>query len=624
MDFSMTCRNGQHRFLLRMLALVVLFIHGNSWANAQDKEDPLSWDRRIQGFFRQYCYKCHNEQDKNAEIDLKSDVDIRKILIHRENWEKAYRVLESREMPPEDAKQPTNEERDFMLLFLKKTLLEYECSTPLVPGPYVLRRLNRVEYDNSIRDLVGVDLKLAESFAPDATSFGFDNLGDSQSLSPVLIEQFHGAAKKIADYLLEPSAGRLPATVLDTETDAIEWIISFANKAFRKPVNPDYRDKLLRLYRDAAAKSGARNGVHKAIQAILISPGFLFRLEDNQPNQHEAYLVGHYEMASRLSYFLWSAPPDAELLECAARGQLLKRQSFRMMADPKAAALFDNFFGQWLSLRQLETCKPDVKVFPEFDDEIRSAMIEEQRRLVLEIVSQNRPITDLINADYTFVNAKLAKWYGLEESANPGWQRVQLSDRRRGGIFTTAGWLTLLSDPMRTNVPRRGNFLATYVMGAPAPPPPPNVPALEQSQEAERPMSMREMLEKHRQNPTCASCHAKMDPYGLALENFDAVGRWRERDAGVAIQATTTTLDGAELNGPVGLKEYLLKNKETFAKTMLKNLMIYAYGRGPVPTDECVLRDRLKRSEAGDWRMGDMIWAVIESTPFRYRCNPED
>jgi hypothetical protein len=543
-------------------------------------------------------------------------------------------------MPPDDSKQPKDEERDLMVAFLKKTLLEIDCSGPLDPGPSTLRRLNRNEYAKTMEAVIGVDLKLSDAFSPDASSHGFDNIGDALALSPQLIEQYHNAAKKGAEFILSQKSDSecpLPDVVRTDKTHAIRWLEAFASRAFRKPVSSEYISKLSNILDQAtresvdgqSMKEGIEKGLRRSIEAIFLSPPFLFRLEENQPETTAPYLVGHYEMASRLSYLLWSAPPDEELLQCASRGELhstevLRAQSFRMMADPKINAFVENFFGQWLSLRQLATAKPDSVVFPEFNDEIHVAMGNEWRAFLSHVVANNRPMTELIDADYTFASPKLRQWYGLDESVSNSMDKVTLTDRRRGGVFTMASWLTLVSDPTRTNVPRRGNVIATYVLGTPVPPPPPDVPALESSEEPGQATTMRETLERHRSDPNCAACHAKMDPFGLALENYDAIGRWRLQESDLPIDSHVTTESGTEINGPIGFKDYLLSNKEAFLESLIRNLTVYAYGRGPVPSDECVIREIQNRAEASGFGMGETIWAVIDSVPFRYRRNPED
>ncbi len=355
--------------------------------------------------------------------------------------------------------------------------------------------------------------------------------------------------------------------------------------------------------------------------AVLISPRFLIRVEANRPDQEEPYLVDDFELATRLSFFLWSSPPDEQLLEVASRGALnqqdeLLKQTRRMMADPKSQALADNFFGQWLSLRDLKSHSPDPKVFPQFDEELRSAMTAELRGLLKEVIQQNRPITDLIDADYTYLNERLAKHYEIPNVTGTEVRRVALSDRRRGGILTSAGWNMLLADPTRTNVPRKGNFLASHILGAPPPPPPPNVPSLDASAKDGKPQSLRQLLELHRSQASCANCHAKMDPLGFALENYDAIGRWRTHDGEFEIDASGDLISGEHFQGPVELKDLLIQKKEAFGKVLIKNLMIYAYGRGLQGRDECETRGILQASIANEYRFGSIVEAVVQSFPF--------
>jgi hypothetical protein len=620
--------------MLRWLLLIGLVAAWTtpSFARPEEDVDPLSWDRKIQGHFRKYCYDCHNETNKSGDIDLQSDVDVRRILLNRQNWERVQRVVESGEMPPDGEQKPNEETKKLLLEFLNKTLNEISCGELSDPGPAILRRLNRVEYDNSILDLVGHDLDLSELFSPDASSYGFDNLGDSLALSPQLMEQYHTAAKRVSQHLLANSNAIPAAARVDTAA-AKAWIQQFATRAFRRPANESYSAALLGVFDRSSERKGTDFALGKCIETILISPQFLFRVENSRPETNEPYLLDSYEMASRLSYFLWSSPPDDELLRCAQEDRLtdlivLRSQTQRMLRDRRSMAFVENFFGQWLSLRQVASSSPDKESFPMFDETLRSDMIVELQEVLFEVISNNRSMIDLIDADYTYVTPRLAQWYGLSGINFPAKSnaalRVSLADRTRGGVLTSAGWLMMISDPTRTNVPRRGNFISTYILGTPIPPPPPEVPTLEEAHGNEGPLTMRDLLEKHRSNPTCASCHAKMDPYGLALENFDAVGRWRGLDAGVPIDANTKSHDGSDIAGPVGLKDYLKANREGFSKTLLQNLMIYAYGRSPVPSDLCVTRDIAKQMEGSQWKIGDLIMTVVESVPFRYRRNPED
>jgi hypothetical protein len=565
----------------------------------EKKEPPLSWDRSIQPLFRKHCWSCHDADKRKGEIDLTRDQNPRLIAQNRKTWQIALQVLESGEMPPKKAGQPKDEERGRMVEFLKKTLGNVECKDDRDPGKPVVRRLNRVEYDNAVLALTGLDLRLADDFSPDASSYGFDTIAEALAMSPVLVEQYHAAANKLLDRLRP-----LP------EVEA------FATKAFRRPVDPDFLSKLKEL-----EKKGGRR---PALLAVLISPRFLMRIEKTK-DVAGPYLVDDYDLASRLSFFLWSGPPDDVLLELASKGGLrtpeaVEAQARRMLADPRSRALAENFIGQWLQLRGLAAHKPDSKVFPGFTESLRTSMKRELDLFLGEVIQKDRPLTELIDADFTYLNEELGAHYGIPVKGAE-MRRVSLPDRRRGGLLTSAALLMLQSDPDRNNVPRRGNFVAGAVLGAPPPPPPPDVPPLEDVKgEA---ATLRERLELHRKNPECASCHAKIDPLGFGLENFDAIGRWREVEAGKPVDASGTLPNGRSFKGPVELKKIILERRDDFTRTLTENMLIYALGRGLQLEDECVTRDALKAAAAGEYRFSTVVLTIVKSHPFRHRRNPD-
>lgn len=600
--------------------------------------DPLSWDRNVAGLVRKYCYRCHNDESARGDVNLARDVDPRLILEHRQTWENAQSILEADLMPPEKALQPTAEERKLIVDFLAQTLNSLDCAKVQDPGPPPFRRLNHVEYNLTIADLTGLRSNPADAFSPDPSSFGFDTIGASLQLSPVQVEQYHQAARKIVSELLQKDAQRAsthPFWKIDLETPATsrvnarKGIERFVTRAFRRPVEAAYVDKLMSIYDKAVMRGDPPlQAIGAPLTAILISPRFLVRVEQSRPDQREPSLVDDYELASRLSYFLWSRPPDDRLLELAAQKKLgdpvtLEAETRRLLADRRSEALVDQFFGQWLELRRLDAHQPDQKVFPQFTRSLQEAFAEESRAILREIVQQNRPVRELIDSNYTYLNKELADWYGINGVQGKTLQRVTLTDRRRGGILTTAAVLMLQSDPGRTNIPRRGNYLAGRILGDAAPPPPPDVPELKEPESGGKVLTLRERLEQHRKNPECAGCHARIDPLGFSLENYDALGRWRENEAGRPLVAGGELPGGQKISGPVELKDLFLKREKAFTRTLLQNLLIYALGRPLLPEDECVLRDGMAVAEKQDGRFGELVVAVVRSTPFRYRRNAD-
>ncbi len=592
-----------------MLALVLAWpaLSGVEGLVQEKKEPPLSWDRSIRPLFQRHCYRCHNPEKRKGEIELTRDENPRLIAQNRKVWQTALEMLVAGEMPPKKENPPKDEERARMVEFLKKTLGQLECKDDRDPGRPVVRRLNKTEYDNAVLDLTGLDLDLADRFSPDASSYGFDTIAEALAVSPVLVEQYHEAAKKLLDAL--DAAKKMP----DVE--------AFATKAFRRPVEPALLAKLKAL----EAKGGRR----PALLAVLISPRFLMRIESVKPDAKGPYLVDDYDLASRLSFFLWSGPPDDVLLDLAAKGQLrtaeaVETQARRMLADPRSRALADNFIGQWLQLRGLATHKPDPKVFPQFTESLRMSMRRELDLFLREVIAKDRPLTELIDADFTYLNEELAGHYGIPGVKGPELRRVSLPDRRRGGLLTSGALLMLQSDPDRNNVPRRGNFVAGAILGAPPPPPPPDVPSLDETKAPPgKELTLRERLDLHRSKPDCMGCHSKIDPLGFGLENFDAIGRWRDVEAGRPVDASGVLPSGRKFQGPVELKKLILEKRDDFTRTTAENLLIYALGRGLQLEDECVVRDAVKAAAAGEYRFSTLVLTIVRSHPFRHRRNPD-
>lgn len=608
---------------------------GQAFAQPGKHLDPLSWDRNVQKLFRTHCYDCHDTEDASGGIDLAKDADPLLIRRNRDTWLGAVHVLTTGDMPPTDADpRPSDDERQLMIRFLEQTLTSLNCEVVDDPGPPPLRRLNRTEYDNSVADLLGLELGLAASFPPDPSSFGFDNIGPALSFSPVQLELYHAAARKAVAAV---RATRLTAPETHArvfggpdETDpasARPLIRRLAEQAFRRPLADGQLDRLVAIYEQSRATEDHETALGHVLTAVLISPHFLIRLEHNREAATEPYRIDGHELASRLSFFLWSRPPDEELLMLAAAGKLAKPEALaaqvrRMLADRRSGALVRNFFGQWLGLRGLADKQVDSDVFPEYDAALAGLLVAEVEAVLTEIVAQDRPLSHLIDADYTYLNDRLARHYDLPAVAGTELQRVSLSDRRRGGVLTSGALLMSQADPNRTNVPRRGNYIADRILGRAPPPPPPDVPALDTAAGG-RTLTLRELLEKHRESATCGGCHGRIDPIGFSLENYDAIGRWRTLDAGQPIDPSGTLPDGHELDGPVALKDYLLGAREPFLRQFARMLLIYALGRGLEEADECVVRDLIAAAEADDLRFSAVVQAVVASRPFLYRRNPE-
>ncbi|MBI2479063.1 MAG: DUF1592 domain-containing protein [Planctomycetia bacterium] len=417
-----------------------------------------------------------------------------------------------------------------------------------------------------------------------------------------------------------------PTNAEDEEDCARQILSTLLRRACRRPIDEEDVINPMTLYREAAAQSGFEDGIEMALSSVLLNPSFLFRIERDPAGlaPGTAYRINDVDLASRLSFFLWSSIPDDELLDLAERGQLgkndvLEQQTRRMLADDRSRALVTNFAGQWLHLRNLESTTPDGRLYPDFDDNLRQAFREETERFFESILREDRSVLDLLKADYTYLNERLAKHYGIPHVYGSRFRRVALDEHsQRGGLLRQASILTVTSYATRTSPVIRGKWILENILGTPPLPPPDNVPALKDNTVAAN-LSVRERLAQHRANPVCASCHDVMDPVGFSLENFDAVGRWRDLEAGLPVDATGGLPDGSQFSGVAGLERGLLDRPELFVGTMAEKLMTYAIGRGVEHFDAPAIRQIVRDAEADDFRFASLILGIVQSTPFQMR-----
>jgi hypothetical protein len=748
-----------------------------------------TFDQIVAPFLQQHCAACHSDKVKTAGLVLTSYHGNESVLQNRELWEKVVRRVRAGEMPPKGLPRPKPEEVASVTNWIEQQFEQADRTTPADPGRLTAHRLNRVEYDNTIRDLLVVRFKPAADFPADDSGYGFDNIGDVLSVSPVLMEKYLNAATAIAnraipsDTLPRPTRMRfspehspnddgmalenvfdLPAEgdyeikvavngkedpfrihiLLDgkeiktsdvvvekekprsyelrlhvpygehkltahmeprtptaqevanaasmaaeeeaayrkaiaehpedakqialqravanppTYIDVLEMrgpynalrpplpesyhrifvcgdkatqqsvtclyqdLAHLARLAFRRPVTDEEVDRVNKLV-VSARRSGmtADQAMRIGLEAILVSPNFLFRIErDPAPNDPAAvHAINDYELASRLSYFLWSSMPDAQLFEVASRSQLhqpavLNTQVKRMLQDPKSNALIENFFGQWLELRNLDSVRPDPDDFPVFNAQMRQAMHTETEMFVSSIVHDDSSIIDFLNGKYTFVNERLAKFYGIPGVIGDNFRRVDLDGTQRSGVLTQASILAVTSYPTRTSPVLRGKLILENVLNAPPPPPPPGVGSID-AKGGPLAGTMRQQMEKHRADPMCASCHMRMDPLGFAFENYNAIGQWRTHDAGQIVDASGTLPNGASFNGSAQLKTLLTSNRNTFAECLTEKLMTYALGRGLEGYDRRTLNQIVKDLEANDYKFSTLISGIVNSAPFR-------
>jgi mono/diheme cytochrome c family protein len=598
---------------------------------ASAQADQVEFKEKIVPLLAKYCLSCHSGDNPRADLALDIYKDAAAVIKHRKVWEKVAHNVRSREMPPKERKlKPTEAEIELLTTWIDNQLAKVNCDGPRDPGRVTIRRLNKAEYNNTIRDLVGIDFKPADDFPSDDVGYGFDNIGDVLSMPPILMEKYLAAAEQIVERAWKSPEAKKRIMIADISgrgrREAARRIVeTFARRAYRRPVTKDEVDRLMGLVELAERNGdGTETGIQLAVQAVLISPHFLFRIErDPEPNNPKAvHLISEHELAVRLSYFLWSSMPDDELFKLAEEGKLrqpgvLEGQVKRMLADPKAKALVKNFAGQWLQLRSLEAATPDPALFPTFNDKLRQDMLTETELFFEAVMREDRSVLDFLDADYTFVNERLAKHYGIEGVTGEEFRRVKLTGER-GGVLTQASVLTVTSNPTRTSPVKRGKFILENILGTPPPPPAPDAGELSEDKEVVEAAPLRVRLEQHRANPNCATCHQKMDPLGFALENFDAVGAWRTKDGKFPIDSTGVLPDGKSFKGPRELRAVLKGKAGDFHRCLTEKLLTYALGRGLEYYDKCAVDDLVKQL-AKDDRFSVLVLAVVTSDPFQKR-----
>lgn len=627
--------NAVKKWLLITLAALSF---GVGAGDSRAAESPaLTYQKDILPLLQKYCYSCHGNGRRKADLALDTFKNEADIVKQHEVWEKVAQNLTSNEMPPRGRTilKPTPAERDLLAKWVQGTLDQHYRGARPDPGRVTVRRLNRQEYNNTMRDLVGVDLHPADEFPEDDTGYGFDTIGDVLSISPLLMEKYITAAEKVLDKAIVLSVkGAKAAPLLEShkriffrswtptnKTEAAREIINaFAKRAFRRPTTVQETERYLRLVAMVEEQNEPfEKGIKLALQAILVSPHFLFRWElDGEPgNSNATRSLNEHELASRLSFFLWSSMPDDRLFDLAGKGQLrrnLESEVRRMLKDPKANAFVANFAGQWLQLRNLRTVAPDPTAFPLFTDKLREDMRRETELFFAHIMREDRSVLEFIKADYTFVNERLAKLYGFSGVKGEQFEKISLAGTPRGGLLTHASVLTLTSNPTRTSPVKRGKYVLENILGTPPPPPPPNVPEL--NEEKALTGNMRQQMEQHRANPTCASCHSRMDPIGFGFENFNGIGVWRDKDGGQPINAADELSGGQQFNGPSALTNLLLARKSDFAQCLSEKMLTYATGRGLEFYDKRTVDAIAQQLAKDNYRFSSLIVAVVKSLPF--------
>ena len=810
----MPCHSAARR--LRRLAplyLLPLALGGTAPLAAQEAApaEPATEHRRV---LERYCVGCHNDRTLTANLTLQS-LDIARAGEDADEtmvWEKVIRKLVTRSMPPAGRPRPDDATYTALTDWLAGRVDAAAAQRPNPGRRHAVHRLNRAEYANAIWDLLALEIDERTLLPPDDSGFGFDNIADVLSVSPMLTERYLAASRKIArlavgdpalrpttdvfevdknlrqdrrvsddlpfnsrgglairhffpvdgeyvakvhllrtydgrvrgmlephqlevrldgalvetltvggpvltpdgaplrrdlrnvpddgqevrfaapagpatlavsfvdqrvyaegmrrpdyrvtsyeyagDQTIPPGIGSVelsgpyhvtgrgdtpsrrriftcrPAAGTDETPCATEIVARLARRAFRRPVNDRDVAMLLGFFETGRARGDFDAGIEMALRRILVSPDFLFRRETDPAGvaPGEPYAISNLELASRLSFFLWSSIPDEELLAAAERGRLrnpdvLGAQVRRMLADPRTRALVDNFGGQWLYLRNMPLVTPDPQAFPEFDTNLRDAMAREMTLFLDSQIREDRSLLDLLTADYTFVNERLADHYEMPSVYGNHFRRVRLTGANavRHGLLGKGSLLTVTSYAHRTSPVLRGKWLLENILGTPPPPPPPDVPALAENDEAGvAPRSVRDRLEQHRANPVCASCHRIMDPLGFALENFDGIGRWRDvAEDGTPVDASGTLTDGSAVDGPATLRQALVHREESFVTTVAEKLLTYAVGRGVESYDAPAVRGVVATAAGGEYRWSALVEGIVRSTPFQMRRSAE-
>jgi hypothetical protein len=606
-------------------------------ARAGAADSPASFEAQVRPLLDTYCFKCHGPVKPKHGVNLEKFNDVASIHRQPKLWRTVLAQLNERAMPPEGKPQPTDAERAMLIEWVHHTLNNPDPSAfEKDPGRVTIRRLNRFEYNNTVRDLFDVAVKPADTFPADgAGGGGFDNNADTLFIPPILLEQYLSAADAVLD---EARNDRLLVAKPDDKTpkrQAAEKVLShWTFLAFRRPVPYEELGRYLRLF-DAADARGDDfpTAIRLVLKAVLVSPSFLFRVEQDRPGAKEPWEVTDFELAGRLSYFLWSTMPDDELLELAKQNRLhepavLEAQVRRMLKHEKSRALAEAFGTQWLGVRDLlTTANPDPQKFPTFNAQLRFSMYDEAVCFVDSVFRDDAPLTTLLDAHYTFVNDWLADHYGIKGRVGGGdgkgevMRRVELPDGNRGGVLGLGAVLTVTSYPLRTSPVLRGKWVLEQVLGAPPPPPPPEVPELPKDDAKKDGLSFRKQLELHRKDAQCASCHNRMDPLGLGLENYDAVGRWRTEVAGEPVDASGVMVTGESFKGPAELKKVLRGRKDEFVRNLAEKMLAYALGRGLEYYDQPTVKEICDALAKNEYRSSTLVLEVVKSYPFRYRRN---
>lgn len=611
----------------------------------------------VQSLLATHCADCHGGGADEGGFAIEKLAELSTLVSDFDTWQVVRQRIHDMEMPPASSEPIPDNDRDALVRWIDQAIRQAACDPSIPRGPAPLRRLTRNEYRNTIRDLLGIHFDASHVLPSEGSGGeGFDNAAEVLLISPLHAEKYLEAAKLALEHAerderarenlttgrgdrgrgRRSGPGERPAEAnqsaegeVDEADRAQRALRRFAERAYRRPVTDEDVTPLVKLFQ-AAREDGAtyESACFYAMQGVLISPHFLFRIEAPNESDHPVPLTDH-ELAVRLSYFLWETMPDDQLRRAADAGELsdpekLRAQVLRMLGDARLLDSSLSFTGQWLGTSELgRTRFPDPELYPWIDDPTRTAMRDQPGYVFAEILKTNASLLELIDARWTFLTTELVRLYRIPREQLQGeirqhLVRVELPEGNiRGSLLTMSGVMAVASYPKRTSPVLRGVWVLDNLLGSPPPPAPPDVPALDESKVESGALSMREQFAAHRANPTCATCHDRLDPIGFALENLDMVGRWRDNDAAGPIDASATLPNGKVIDGIEGLKQHLLDQRDVFVEQLARKLLGYALGRGLVAADLCALDTIVQRVRAADYRAHELVLAIVESEPFR-------
>ncbi|MCB0667401.1 MAG: DUF1592 domain-containing protein [Saprospiraceae bacterium] len=621
-----------------------------------DTPDDKLFHRTARKMLHKHCASCHNEVDKKGGINLEDFYFATHVISRGELFKKVTESVEEGTMPPSQAPAMSQADRDTLIYGIEKILSKALAKRD--PGKSVMRRLSHREYQYTVKDLMGVDFETVHFFPSEGSGGGgFDNQSGGLFVSPLTMERYYNAADSLVrqirsndkmwrNIVREEYTAGLGRRIINSivslfrPDEPVYWekpvsiakktIIPFASKAYRRFISQEEEDKLVDFFKQVYFSSWKdRDAFDEAIagvfKRILVSPNFLYRIEVNLEND-EPYPINNFELATRISFLLWSSMPDERLLEVAYREDLhnpaiLKREVLRMMEDPKFRRFSASFAPQWLGTEEmLYSSNIDREKFPELTTGLRQAMHEEVVGYFHEVFTEERNLLQLLDSDHAWLNEDLANHYGIEGVSGEEFRNVAINDRNRGGILGMGAVLTATSLPLRTSPVLRGQWVLEQVLGEPAPPPPADVPALEDAKKSDvSELDLRSLLELHRTDVACAGCHQKMDPIGLGLENYDAIGRWRENYDSIRIDPSGVLPDGRNFKSPADLKKILLADKKKFAKNFSRNMLSYALGRRVEFIDSPTMDRLVDELMNNNFDSQSFMLELVSSYPFQHR-----